>query len=78
MNKKTSTLVRSVARLSDEERARISATTTDDLPDVLRDLGISLPASSWWLRIIKVILYAAGIILAGVGTAQAATLTFIN
>lgn len=77
MNKSTSSLVRQVARLSDTERARISATPTDDLPDVLRDLGISLPASSWWLRVIKVILYAAGILLAGIGTASAATMTIL-
>lgn len=77
MKKDIEYLVRSIARLDGAERERIIETPTSDLPDTLRDLGISLPASSWWLRIIKVLLYAAGILLAGLGTAEAATMVHL-
>lgn len=75
LTEKLATALRRIARLPEEDRDRILTATDDELPEVLMQLGISLPSTSWVLRILKVLLYAAGIILAGVGTAQAATIT---
>lgn len=76
---KLSTALRRIARLPQEARDRILQSTDDELPEVLMELGISLPSSSWFLRVIKVLLYAAGILLAGLGTAEAATMAhFVN
>lgn len=77
MNEKITNALRNVARLTKEDRDRILSATDDDLPSILRDLGISLPSNSWFLRILKVLLYAAGILLAGMGTAEAATIVNI-
>ncbi|MBP5712137.1 MAG: hypothetical protein J6W77_03925 [Prevotella sp.] len=43
---------------------------------ILEELGISLPASSWWLVVLKIILYGLGLVLAGVGTSAAAMTLF--
>lgn len=76
---KLSTALRSIARLPKEDRDRILQSTDDELPEILMELGITLPTTSWFLRILKVLLYAAGILLAGLGTAEAATMAnFIN
>lgn len=76
---KLSTALRRIARLPKEERDRILQSTDDELPEVLMELGISLPSTSWFLRVLKVLLYAAGILLAGLGTAEAATMVqFVN
>lgn len=74
LTEKLSTALRRIARLPKEDRDRILQSTDDELPDVLMQLGISLPSTSWVLRILKVLLYAAGILLAGLGTAEAATM----
>lgn len=74
---KLSTALRSIARLPKEDRDRILQSTDDELPEVLMELGISLPSTSWFLRVLKVLLYAAGILLAGLGTAEAATMAQI-
>lgn len=71
---KLSTALRRIARLPKEDRDRILQSTDDELPEVLMELGISLPSTSWFLRVLKVLLYAAGILLAGLGTAEAATM----
>lgn len=79
LTEKLSTALRRIARLPKEDRNRILQSTDDELPEVLMELGISLPSSSWLLRVLKVLLYAAGILLAGLGTAEAATMAnFIN
>ena len=79
ITKKISTALRRIARLPKEDRERILSSTDDELPEVLMELGISLPSSSWVLRVLKVLLYAAGLLLAGFGTAEAATMAhFIN
>lgn len=75
LTEKLSTALRRIARLPKEDRDRILTATDDELPEVLMQLGISLPSTSWVLRVLKVLLYAAGILLAGIGTAQAATIT---
>lgn len=77
LTEKLSTALRRIARLPKEDRERILKSTDDELPDVLMELGISLPSTSWFLRVLKVILYAAGILLAGLGTAEAATMAQI-
>lgn len=74
LTEKLSTALRRIARLPKEDRDRILQSTDDELPDVLMELGISLPSTSWFLRVLKVLLYAAGILLAGLGTAEAATI----
>lgn len=79
LTEKLSTAIRRIARLPKEDRDRILQSTDDELPVILMELGISLPSSSWFLRILKVLLYAAGILLAGLGTAEAATIVhFVN
>lgn len=79
LTEKLSTAIRIIARLPKEDRDRILKSTDDELPEVLMDLGISLPSTSLFLRVLKVLLYAAGILLAGLGTAEAATMAhFIN
>ena len=79
LTEKLSTALRRIARLPKEDRDRILQSTDDELPEVLMKLGISLPSTSWWLRVLKVLLYSAGILLAGLGTAEAATLAhFVN
>lgn len=76
---KLSTALRRIAQLPKEDRDRILQSTDDELPEVLMELGISLPSTSWFLRVLKVLLYAAGILLAGLGTAEAATMVhFVN
>lgn len=74
LTEKLSTALRRIARLPKEDRDRILQSTDDELPEVLMELGISLPSTSWFLRVLKVLLYAAGILLAGLGTADAATM----
>lgn len=74
LTEKLSTALRRIARLPKEDRDRILQSTDEELPDVLMDLGISLPSTSWLMRVLKVLLYAAGILLAGLGTAEAATM----
>lgn len=79
LTEKLSTALRRIARLPKEDRDRILQSTDDELPEVLTELGVSLPSTSWFLRVLKVLLYAAGILLAGLGTAEAATMAnFIN
>lgn len=79
LSEKISTALRRIAQLPKEDRDRILQSTDDELPEVLMELGISLPSTSWFLRVLKVLLYAAGILLAGLGTAEAATMVnFIN
>lgn len=79
LTEKLSTTLRRIARLPEKDRERILQSTDDELPEVLMELGISLPSTSWFLRVLKVILYAAGILLAGLGTAEAATMAhFVN
>lgn len=74
LTEKLSTALRRIARLPKEDRDRILQSTDDELPGVLMELGISLPSTSWFLRVLKVLLYAAGILLAGLGTAEASTM----
>lgn len=74
MKKDILNIAKQVASLPEEDRRAIETSNTKDLPAILQEVGILLPTSSWWLRVLKVILYGLGIILAGIGTADAATI----
>lgn len=73
---KTNNLIRNIASLDEDQQRRLRISTDDELPKLLQEFGISLPSSSWWLRIIKIILYGLGIVLAGLGTSAAAQTLF--
>ncbi len=72
MSNKTKNLVRAVANLDADDQLRVLRANDDELPEILKELGIELPSTSWVLRILKILLYAAGIILAGIGTTVSA------
>lgn len=76
-NRQKASLARQIADLPDSDRKKIADAPASDLPTILEELGISLPASNWWMIAIKTLLYLAGLILAGMGTATAATLSGI-
>lgn len=65
-------VAKQVAKMDAIDQLKIVHASDDELPKVLEDLGLTLPASTWWLRVLKVLLYAAGILLAGIGTATTA------
>lgn len=69
---KTAQLAKAVANLNAEQQMKILTSTDDDLPRILSELGVTLPTSSWWLVVLKIILYGLGLVLAGVGTSAAA------
>ena len=76
-NKQTMRIARYVAKLSLRDQTRIINAPEAELPQVLEELGVSLPASNWWLVALKILLYGFGLILAGVGSSAAAqTLIF--
>lgn len=68
MNKQSKNLVKSVASMDEETLLKIRTSTDEELPEVLQNVGLSLPASNWVLVVLKIVLYAIGLILAGVGT----------
>lgn len=70
-NKQTKSIIRQIANLSSSQQADIVTATDEELPAILQQFGIELPASTWWLRILKIALYALGLVLAGIGTANA-------
>lgn len=58
-----------------------SGSTKTELMNVLGDLEQTireLPPTSWWVIVLKVLAYAIGLILAGVGTVVTASCTFPN
>lgn len=75
-NKHIINALRVFSQLPQEEQKEVLYTDDEHLPDVLRKVGIELPASNWLLRVLKIVLYGLGIVLAGVGTASASTLIF--
>lgn len=72
--KQLNEIARKIANMDNKDQLQIAYATDDDLPSVLKELGIELPSSNWILRVLKIILYGLGIILAGIGTANAASL----
>lgn len=77
MSKKTNQLIRQIANLDSADQLAILRSDDDELPELLKKLGIAIPASSWWLKVIKVLIYALGIFLAGVGTTASAMNLFL-
>lgn len=75
--KKLNAIARQIVNMDVRDQLKIEHATDDDLPSVLKELGIELPASNWILRVIKIVLYGLGIILAGIGTANAASLWIV-
>ena len=71
-NKQKIQLSRAIANLDAEDQLRVLRASDDELPKILEELGISLPSTSWWLVVLKIILYGLGLVLAGVGTSAAA------
>lgn len=71
-NKKTKALIRAIANLDAADQLRVLRASDEDLPAVLQSLGLSLPSNNWLLIVAKIVLYAAGLILAGIGTSVAA------
>lgn len=70
--KQTNQIARAVANLDADDQLKVLRASDDELPKILEELGITLPASSWWLVVLKIILYGLGLVLAGVGTSAAA------
>lgn len=70
-------ILRAVANLDADDQLRILRSSDSDLPQVLEELGITLPSSNWWLVVVKILLYGLGLVLAGVGTSVSAQ-TIIN
>lgn len=77
MSKKTNQLIRQIANLDSANQLAILRSDDDDLPELLKKLGIVIPSSTWWLKVIKVLIYALGIFLAGVGTTASAMNLFL-
>lgn len=67
-------MAKQVANLPEDDRRAIGTSAPEDIPNLLRYLGIKIPATNWWLAIIKIILFALGVILAGVGSVSAANI----
>lgn len=73
MNKKLNSIARQISALSSIEQKRIITAKDDgELSQVLQELGIIIPSSTWWLKLIKAVIYFLGLLLAGVGTSAAA------
>lgn len=75
-NKHIIDALRIFSQLPQDEQRELLYTDDEHLPEVLKKIGIELPSSSWLLRVLKIVLYGLGIILAGIGTANAASLWF--
>ena len=74
MKKETKTLVRQLLNLGDADLERARETSDAELPALLDELGVTVPSMNWLTIVLKVVLYAVGLILAGMGTATAATM----
>lgn len=72
--KELANMAKQIANLPEDDRRAIGTSAPEDIPNLLRYLGVHLPASNWILVILKIILFALGVILAGMGTIQAATI----
>ena len=70
MNKKTKQLV---LRALQKNEAMASKFSSDELESVVESIGEDVPAEKWWVIALKVLAYLIGLLLAGVGTAEAAT-----
>lgn len=73
--KQISNLAKLVANLDGHDQLKIlRSETPKEVADTLKQVGYEIPASNWLLVVVKIVLFALGLILAGVGTSSAATL----
>lgn len=70
MNKKQKQLV---LRALQKNEALSSKFSSNELASVVDDIAEEVPAEKWWVIALKVLAYLIGLLLAGVGTAEAAT-----
>lgn len=69
MNKKQKQLV---LRALQKNEALSSKFSSNELASVVDDIAEEVPAEKWWVIVLKVLAYLIGLLLAGVGTAEAA------
>ena len=70
MNKNTKKLVLSALQ---KNEAMASKFSSDELASVVERVGEDVPGEKWWVIILKVLAYLIGLLLAGIGTAEAAS-----
>lgn len=71
MNKKQKKLVLGALQKNEALNSRFSKT---ELASVVDEIADDVPAEKWWVIALKVLAYLIGLLLAGVGTAEAATI----
>lgn len=71
MNKKQKKLVLQALQKNEALNKRFSGA---ELASVVDDIAEEVPAEKWWVIALKVLAYLIGLLLAGVGTAEAATI----
>lgn len=70
MNKKTKQLVLNALQ---KNEAMTSKFSSSELASIVESIGDDVPCEKWWVIVLKVLAYLIGLLLAGVGTAEAAT-----
>lgn len=70
MNKKQKQLVLGALQKNEALNSKFSKT---ELASVVESIADDVPAEKWWVIALKVLAYLIGLLLAGVGTAEAAT-----
>lgn len=70
MNKKQKQFVLNALQKNEALSSKFSS---DELASVVNDIAEEVPAEKWWVIALKVLAYLIGLLLAGVGTAEAAT-----
>lgn len=71
MNKKQKQLVLGALQKNEVLNSKFSKT---ELASVVESIADEVPAEKWWVIALKVLAYLIGLLLAGVGTAEAATI----
>lgn len=71
MNKKQKQLVLKALQNNEALNKRFSGS---ELASVVDEIAGEVPAEKWWVIALKVLAYLIGLLLAGVGTAEAATI----
>ena len=71
MNKKTKQLV---LRALQKNEAMANRFSSDELASIVENIDKDVPGEKWWVIALKVLAYLIGLLLAGVGTAEAATI----
>lgn len=71
MNKNSKRLVLNALR---KNEAMASKFSSSELESIVESIGDDVPTEKWWVIALKVLAYLIGLLLAGVGTAEAATM----